>query len=101
MANEEKATREMSHAEAAMVLMEIMRYCARDKRDVEAIDTAIRQLVRRDRQMSSNRLNRLARGVYRTPTEAIDAVTANPPLPSGGCKQPIGGEGGAGEGGAK
>ena len=31
-------------------------------------------------------------GEYRTPKAAIDAVMANPPLPWGGCKQPIGGE---------
>ena len=30
-------------------------------------------------------------GEYRTPKAAIDAVMANPPLPWGGCKQPIGG----------
>lgn len=29
---------------------------------------------------------------YRTPQAALDAVMANPPLPWGGCKQPIGGE---------
>ena len=56
-----EAHKEMSHAEAVACLIEMMRYCARDKRDIAALMTGIRQLVRRDRQMGSNRLNRLAR----------------------------------------
>ena len=56
-----EAHKEMSRAEAVACLIEMMRYCARDKRDIAALMTGIRQLVRRDRQMGSNRLNRLAR----------------------------------------
>lgn len=93
-----EAHKEMSRAEAVACLIEMMRYCARDKRDIAALMTGIRQLVRRDRQMGSNRLNRLARaaaadGEYRTPQEVMDVVLANPPLPSGGCKVPADGLG--------
>ena len=95
---EQGAQREMSHAEAVACLIEMKRYCARDKRDIAALMTGIWQLVRRDRQMGSNRLNRLARkaakdGEYRTPQEVMDVVLANPPLPSGGCKVPADGQG--------
>ena len=56
-----EAHKEMSRAEAVACLIEMMRYCARDKRDIAALMTGIRQLVRRDRQVGCNRLNRLAR----------------------------------------
>lgn len=91
-----EAHKEMSRAEAVACLIEMMRYCARDKRDIAALMTGIRQLVRRDRQMGSNRLNRLARkedGEYRTPQEVMDVVLANPPLSFGGCKVPADGQG--------
>lgn len=75
---EQGAQREMSHAEAVACLIEMMRYCARDKRDISALMTGIRQLVRRDRQKDCNRLNQLAH--------------------KAAAKEE---EGGAGEGGAK
>ena len=93
---EQGAQREMSHAEAVACLIEMMRYCARDKRDIAALMTGIWQLVRRDRQKGCNRLNRLARkedGEYRTPQEVMDVVLANPPLSFGGCKVPADGQG--------
>ena len=53
---------EMTHADAVARLMGIMRSrCVKSRRDIAALNMAINQLVRRDRQTGQHYLNRAAR----------------------------------------
>ena len=62
--------------DAVWQLLDMMRHGARGASDVAALDLAIRNIIRRDRQQSANRIRRAARVAPLSPEAELAATVA-------------------------